>query len=591
MKKYLKTLLLGVLCLVNVMNVCAQQGQVKITGTVTQQKNYELTIVGKTGDKSFRVAQYFMDTTSNKFAMAIPLLANTTYRMQVSVMKMGHRRLEIDYTATFPLKLVANQALNLTLNPLLFKQAQKGLTVMKVPGKFSTISVSGHIKDSKLGAELSFEKVVEGHLQTIQTSFIAKGDSSAIFNFIVPIEKEGFYYLSTMRSKKRLYLKPNDQVQLVLDMKTGIQVSALKSTAENEIIAQWEQLINPLASMAMSTKPNREAFTAIYQPLQPKIEQFSQQVKTSNAKFNSLFKTAIQLDNNIFALNLLLKSSLEKRGPFIMPAKDFLNVPDYYRQFLQENRVKSAKILQLGEGHHYLNLFAKFNLSNLDEAKRKQLDNAERVKLLMSAISNDTLKAFVLQSQLAELELDIANYSEFRDTFIPYQKYVKLPSVKQKYDLLLKQFIADTAFIGKPAYDFTLPDVNDKMVSMKDFKGKVVVIDVWATWCGPCKAQMPFLKEIEEHYKGNENVVFAGISLDAQKDKQKWLDMIKEKELDGVQLLDDFGKTFGRKYKMIAIPRFLIIDKKGNWAEVRCPLPENKEKFKKYIDRELNRSI
>jgi len=589
--RYIKVFLINVFCFTTVMNVCAQVGQVKITGVVSQRKNYEITIIGKTGEKAFRAAQYFLDTASNKFSIALPMLANSTYKMRVDVMKMGHRRLEIDYSATFPLTLVANQDLNLALNPLLFKQAQKGMSIVKLPAKFATVKVAGYIKDAKLGADLSFEKVVEGHLQTIQTRFIAKGDST--FNFVLPIEKEGFYYLTTLRTKKRLYLKPNDQLELVLDWRSGIQVAASKSTPENEVLAQWEQLISPLMVINPKTliNPNRDAFTAIYQPLQSKIEAFSQQVSTPNPKFNALFKTAVQLDNNLIALTTLLKSSVEKRGTFLMQANDFMNVPDYYKQLLQEKRVKSAKVLQLGEGNDYVNLYAKFNLSNLDEASRKKLDHAERVKLMMNAINNDTLKAFVLKSQLAELELDIANYSEFRDTFMPYQNYVKLPSVKQKYDLLLKQFVADTAFIGKSAYDFTLPDVNDKMVNMKDFKGKVVLVDVWATWCGPCKAQMPFLKEVEESYKGNDNIVFAGISLDAQKDKQKWLDMIKEKQLNGVQLLDDFGKTFGRKYKMVAIPRFLLIDKKGNWAEIRCPLPENKEKFKKYIDRELNRGI
>ncbi|MNE78755.1 hypothetical protein D3C80_1751900 [compost metagenome] len=67
--------------------------------------------------------------------------------------------------------------------------------------------------------------------------------------------------------------------------------------------------------------------------------------------------------------------------------------------------------------------------------------------------------------------------------------------------------------------------------------------------------------------------------------------MVSEKELEGVQLNDDFGKSFGRKYKMVAIPRFLLIDKKGNWAEIRCPKPEEKEKLIKYIDRELQRNI
>jgi thiol-disulfide isomerase/thioredoxin len=67
---------------------------------------------------------------------------------------------------------------------------------------------------------------------------------------------------------------------------------------------------------------------------------------------------------------------------------------------------------------------------------------------------------------------------------LPYKQYAKPASVKQKYDGIFNMYAADTAFIGKSAYDFTLPDVNDKMVSMKEFKGKVVLIDVWATWCG-----------------------------------------------------------------------------------------------------------
>ncbi|HEY2582784.1 MAG TPA: TlpA disulfide reductase family protein, partial [Mucilaginibacter sp.] len=146
-------------------------------------------------------------------------------------------------------------------------------------------------------------------------------------------------------------------------------------------------------------------------------------------------------------------------------------------------------------------------------------------------------------------------------------------------------FAADTVFIGKTAYNFTLPDKDGKVVSMKDFKGKVVFIDTWATWCGPCKYQIPFLQTLEKEYQGNDNVVFVGISIDREKDKQKWLDMLKEKQLDGVQLLDDMGKSFGKQYKITAVPRFLMIDKNGNWAEIRCPLPDEHDKLKTFIDR------
>jgi thiol-disulfide isomerase/thioredoxin len=122
---------------------------------------------------------------------------------------------------------------------------------------------------------------------------------------------------------------------------------------------------------------------------------------------------------------------------------------------------------------------------------------------------------------------------------------------------------------------------------MKDFKGKVIFIDVWATWCGPCKEQIPHLKELEKEYRNNKNIVFVGISLDRAKDKQKWANLIQKEKLPGVQLLDDMGSAFGRKYGITSIPRFLLIDKQGNWKEVRCPRPESKKQLKKYLDEAL----
>ncbi len=589
MRHYSKLGIVSIFCLLLTLNSYAQSKWTKISGTISQKGNYEITIGGKSATRSFRIAQYKIDTTSNHFTFMIPVQENLDYSMQVIVMKNGHRRLETDYSASFPLKLAGNQDLNVKLDPTLFKQAQKGLSFEKSAMKFSTVKVSGSMTGSKVGGDLSIEKVVEGRLQTIQSNFIVKGDSN--FCFLVPVDKEGFYYLSTARFGKRIYLKPNDQIDLVLDTKTGLEVSSTETTPENLCIAQWEQIKSPLIWINMpGAKPDRETFTSIYMPLQKQVTDFVNDIHTPNSKFNALFKTAVQLDNSLLALTMLLKSSSEKRGPFMMPSKDFLQVPDEYKQLLHNNKVISSNLLQLGEGSNYLNMYAKFTLTNLDDAKRAQMDDAEKVKWVMGAIPNDTIKPFLLKSQLEELEEHVSNYSEFRDIFMPYQQYVTTASISKKYDGLLNMFVADTAYIGKTSYDFTLPDVNGEMVTMKKFKGKVVLIDAWATWCGPCKAQMPFLKEVEEHYKDNDGVAFVGISLDAEKDKQKWLAMIKEKELHGVQLLDSKGLTFGKKYGLVAIPRFLLIDKNGKWAEVRCPLPENQEKLKKYIDRELARS-
>ncbi len=238
-----------------------------------------------------------------------------------------------------------------------------------------------------------------------------------------------------------------------------------------------------------------------------------------------------------------------------------------------------------GRGGEYLNLYATFSLLQLNENELGKLELSEKLQVMMKSIHNDTLKAYLLNEQLGQVEIN--NLSEFNEVFGPQLKYATLPLVKKAYDRAYGLFAKDTAFIGKSSYDFSLPDASGKMVSMKDFKGKVVFIDVWATWCGPCKAQIPFLKEIEAAYRGNDNIVFVGISLDKVELKQKWVDLVNKEQLQGVQLLDDFGKAFGRKYELTAIPRFLLIGKDGKWMEVRCPLPETNEKLKKYIDRAL----
>ena len=65
---------------------------------------------------------------------------------------------------------------------------------------------------------------------------------------------------------------------------------------------------------------------------------------------------------------------------------------------------------------------------------------------------------------------------------------------------------------------------------------KPVLVDFFATWCGPCRQQIPYLKKLEEEMHGTD-VVFGGVSVDESKDKQKWLDFIKTEGLKGVQLL------------------------------------------------------
>lgn len=121
---------------------------------------------------------------------------------------------------------------------------------------------------------------------------------------------------------------------------------------------------------------------------------------------------------------------------------------------------------------------------------------------------------------------------------------------------------------------FKYLDINGKEVSLDDLKGKYVYIDVWATWCGPCKGELPHLKELEKKMHGKK-IVFVSISCD--KDKSAWETMVKEKELGGIQLHNGGDREFMTAYEIRGIPRFILLDKKGKIVNPNMTRPSNPE--------------
>ena len=111
---------------------------------------------------------------------------------------------------------------------------------------------------------------------------------------------------------------------------------------------------------------------------------------------------------------------------------------------------------------------------------------------------------------------------------------------------------------------------------LEDLRGKYVYIDVWATWCGPCRAEIPFLKKVEEKYHG-KNIEFVSISVDVDKDHEKWVNFVKEKELGGIQLFADknWNSEFMKSYGINSIPRFILIDPKGNIVKSDAERPSS----------------
>ena len=114
--------------------------------------------------------------------------------------------------------------------------------------------------------------------------------------------------------------------------------------------------------------------------------------------------------------------------------------------------------------------------------------------------------------------------------------------------------------------------------SLDDFKGKILLIDIWATWCEPCLAELPHLSKLEKKYQG-KGIEFVSISIDEPKYRQKWEDMIRDNQLKGIHLISDSStqSLFMREYRVNSIPRFILIDANGNIINSNAPRPSNPE--------------
>ena len=130
---------------------------------------------------------------------------------------------------------------------------------------------------------------------------------------------------------------------------------------------------------------------------------------------------------------------------------------------------------------------------------------------------------------------------------------------------------------GKPSPTFSNYE-NHKggVTSLSDLKGKYVYIDVWATWCGPCKREIPSLKKVEKDFH-NKNIAFVSTSIDVATAHDKWSAMVKNEELGGIQLIadKDWKSQFVQDYGIQGIPRFILVDPEGNIVSADAPRPSD----------------
>lgn len=426
--------------------------------------------------------------------------------------------------------------------------------------------VTGTVKAEKatIKENIALMKIEDGEPKVIASTNLAEDGS---FAFMFKPAYEGFYAVGSpemLKGQFPVYLKPGDKAEVTFD-NVNAEFTGV-NTPENTVLSKWANLTKSLKRKSVYFMGAFSSYVDFFPELTAvagQTDAFRKTINTKNTKFNELMKELTFFDMDLYAVNFLRtpRSKHPEKSDF----------PAYYSTIVVKNKFPNDNILKTLYGARAMAMYAEFAAGSPSTVEQR-----------LSHLSTNNQKGeYVLYSE----GRGIRSYDKYKNMIDQYGQYLQSPSQKKRLEQMSTALYSTKA--GGVASDFEYPDVNDKMVSLSGQKGKVVLVDVWATWCGPCKKEIPSLKQLEKEMHGKD-IVIMSVSVDEEKDKGKWLKMIKDENLGGVQLFASGWSKITKDYKITGIPRFMVFDKKGNVVTVDAPRPSD-PKLKELLEAELKK--
>ncbi|HMJ46416.1 MAG TPA: TlpA disulfide reductase family protein [Ferruginibacter sp.] len=304
-------------------------------------------------------------------------------------------------------------------------------------------------------------------------------------------------------------------------------------------------------------------------------------------EFLKYFGSLVQLDNEFYKLILLVSYANLKNYHY---EKSISFVRDNFDNRVLDNLYKDEYLISNDYRDGFIGAAWLTYLINLDYQKDSTLKNQKGYKLKkVNEVYKGKVKELVLFKLMTNSITNTGSFETLNDNKEQFATYILSLDNKYYKNSLETKFSEKEAEllrtqVGKPAPSFTLQSNSGTTYRLEDFKNKVVYLDLWASWCGPCRAETPNFKILYNKYKKDKRVVFLSIAV--HDGINQWKKALEEDKPQWIQLIDQEGLVW-KSYVANTIPKFILIDKQGNIVNFDAPRPSDREEIEKLLNQEI----
>ncbi len=415
-------------------------------------------------------------------------------------------------------------------------------------------AVGGIAEKAKSLGLYTFDK---GRITLLQEIDVDK--ATGTFEVTLDLPYNGLYLFG--KNKNLLfpvYLKGGERVNLEL-RNNLLNITGDNISKENRALFDWENCVHEMkvGSYLHKYLPgghalDHEQMFGQLQRVAASKEKFLAALEVKKSKFSAFLINKIKADFDFYLMNYL------RTEKFNIPDSSALD--EYYGTFVPDAVFQDTEILDVPHVGKMLESYVWY--LNRDNEQEKG-----EVKYFTESLKEKSLQQEYLLSAASGMKF----YDEYQNLFAQvgeefFDAEYMSEMAKEEQRLLWSK-------PGSAAFDFEAMAPDSSMVKLSDYKGKTVVVDVWATWCEPCRRMMPMFHELQKQLQ-NENVVFLSVCVGTWIEYDQWLEMNKLFHLtENTLFVSGWNSDFVKNYHITGVPRYMIFDKEGAIVTLSAPNP------------------